>query len=200
VSALEAVRVRLGAVVAAVETLGPIVELDRLWRQPGRDVAHAKKVRAWIQDVLDRPRCPYDDSALELYRALVDVPIAERARARSLVGPAERRALAPAPVRSPWLALEEQSFERLAAGVALLAFLLPDEDDYRDVMISLAPARVAADELGADAAAVFDEAASFAGRGVAETIRRFGLRKTGLGAFGWQRAQTPHGERFHLLL
>jgi hypothetical protein len=65
-------------------------------------------------------------------------------------------------------------------------------------MISLAPARVVADELGADASAVFAEAAGYAGPGVAETFRTVSERETGLGAFGWRRVTTPHGVRFHL--
>jgi hypothetical protein len=101
-------------------------------------------------------------------------------------------------VRAPFLALEERSEERLRSGLAVHALALPDEDDYRDVMIALAPARVVASELGLDAPAVFAEAATFAGAGVAETFRTFGERETGLGAFGWRRVQTEHGERFHL--
>jgi hypothetical protein len=196
-SELEAVRERLGAVVASVESLGPILELNRHWLspEPGETVEDAKALRAEIQDVLDRPRCAYDDAALELYRA---IPSGSGLAARGLVGEVERPALTPYCVRSPWLALEEGSAERLRSGLALLALALPDEDDYRDVMISLAPARVVADELGADAAAIFDEAATFAGPGVARTISGFGERETSLGAFGWRRVQTVHGERFHV--
>jgi hypothetical protein len=57
---------------------------------------------------------------------------------------------------------------------------------------------VVADEIGADASAVFTEAAEFAGPGVADTIRAFGDRETSLGAFGWRRVETQHGERFHV--
>ena len=189
------IRAQLDAVAAAVETLGPILELDREWRAPGGTVARARSVRAQIQAVLDGPRCAYDAAALELYRALSE---ADPQAARALVGERERTALRPYPLRAPWLALEESSPERLASGLALLALVLPDEDDYRDVMISLAPARVVADELGVDAAALFGDAARFAGPGVAETIRGFGRRETGLGAFGWSEVETPQGRRFHL--
>ena len=65
-------------------------------------------------------------------------------------------------------------------------------------MIALAPARVVADEIGADARAIFAEAATFAGEGVGETFRTFGERETSLGAFGWHRVETAHGERLHL--
>jgi hypothetical protein len=65
-------------------------------------------------------------------------------------------------------------------------------------MISLAPARVVADELGVDAPAIFAEAARYAGLRVAETFRAFGERETSLGAFGWRRVETAHGVRFHL--
>jgi hypothetical protein len=174
------------AVVASLETLGPILELDRRWRS-GDATA-----RAEIQEVLDRPRCAYDDATLALYREL-------RPEARALVGEKERKAFVPAGLRAPWLALEEQSVERLASGLALKALALPDDDDYRDVMISLAPSRVVADELGADAATLFDQSAAFAGPGVAETFRSFGRRETGLSAFGWRRVETPHGVRFHTL-
>jgi hypothetical protein len=189
------IRARLDAVLAAVETLGPILELDREWRAPGATVERVRAVRAQIQAVLDGPPCAYDDAALQLYRELSE---ADAQGARALVGERERPALRPYPQRAPWLTLEERSAERLASGLALLALLLPDEDDYRDVMISLAPARVVADELGADAAALFDDAARFAGPGVAGTIRGFGRRETGLGAFGWREVETPHGRRFHL--
>jgi hypothetical protein len=191
------IRARVDAVLAELETLGPIVELDRRWRTAA-DVADAKAVRAKIQEVLDAPRCAYDEAALELYRALAAVE--DGSGARALVGQDERAALRPYPLRAPWLALDERSAERLASGLVVLALVLPDEDDYRDVMISLAPARVCADELDADAASLFDDAARFAGAGVAETVRGFGRRETGLGAFGWARVQTPHGERFHLVL
>jgi hypothetical protein len=193
---LETVRARLGALVAAIDTLGPILELDREWRAPGGDVGRAKDVRAEIQEVLDRPRCAYDDAALELYRALAALP--DRTEVRALVGEHERRAVVPGAIRAPWLALEERSAERLASGLVLLALALHDQDDYRDVMISLAPARVCAGELGLDAAAVFDEAAAFAGPGVADTFSGFGRRETGLGAFGWKRVETQNGPRFHL--
>jgi hypothetical protein len=195
---LGAVRARLGALRAAVDTLGPILELDREWRTPGGDVERAKAVRVRIQEVLDGPPCVYDDASLELYRALGGLQ--DPAAARALVGAEERRLLVPAAIRSPWLALEEQSPERLTCGLVHLALALPDEDDYRDVMISLAPARVCADELEADSAAIFDEAAGYAGPGVAETFRGFGRRETGLGAFGWQEVETPFGRRFHLAL
>jgi len=185
---------RLDAVIAALETLGPILALDAEWRAPGGTVERAKEVRAEIQEVLDRPRCAYDDAVLELYRSIVDV---EPGEVRRLVAD-DRRALVPYAVRAPWLALEEVSVERLASGLAVLALSLPDEDDYRDVMIALAPARVCASELGADAVTLFEGAARFAGRGVAETFRGFGHRETGLGAFGWREVETPHGRRFHL--
>src|SRR5207247_5786024 len=68
---LEAVRAQLSAVVAAVETLGPILELDREWRTPGGNVEQARAIRTRIQEVLDGPPCPYDESALGLYRALI---------------------------------------------------------------------------------------------------------------------------------
>jgi hypothetical protein len=181
----------LDAVVAAIDSLGPILELDRRWRSGPARIDDAKSIRAEIQEVLDRPRCAYDDAALALYRALTPA-------ARALVGEEERRALIPYGVRAPFLALEERSEERLRSGLAVHALALPDEDDYRDVMIALAPARVVADEIGADARTIFQEAAIFAGPGVAETFRTFGERKTSLGAFGWRRVQTEYGERFHL--
>jgi hypothetical protein len=141
--------------------------------------------------VLDRPRCAYDDAALELYRALTpDV--------RAVVGPAQRHVLNPYHLRAPFLALEERSEERLRSGLCLHALSLPDEDDYRDVMISLAPARVVAEELEADAPSVFAQAAEYAGPGVAETFRTFGERETSLGAFGSKRVETRHGKRFHV--
>jgi len=65
-------------------------------------------------------------------------------------------------------------------------------------MVSLAPHRVVADEIGADAPAAFAKAAAFAGHGVADTIREFGGRETSLGAFGWRRVETPHGTRFRV--
>jgi hypothetical protein len=65
-------------------------------------------------------------------------------------------------------------------------------------MVSLVPHRVVADEIGADATAAFADAATFAGPGVAETIREFGERETSLAAFGWRRVETQHGERFHV--
>src|SRR5262249_31701311 len=161
------------------------------WRSNPATVEEAKAIRAEIQEVLDRPRCAYDDAALAVYRALAPGD-------RGLVGERERDLIRPYHTRSPWLALEEGSAERLRSGLCLLALELPDEYDYRDVMISLAPHRVAAVELGADAPDVFDEAAEYAGPGVAETFRKFGERETSLGAFGWKRVQTEHGERFHL--
>jgi len=182
----------LEALAAAIGTLGPILELDRRWYagEPG-SVEETKALRAEIQEVLDRPRCAYDEAALALYRAVSPAD-------RALIGEKERRMLRPYVARSPFLAVEEGSEERLRSGLCLLALELPDHYDYRDVMISLAPHRVAADEIGADAAAVFAEAAGFAGPGVAATIRGFGERETGLGAFGWKRVQTEHGERFHV--
>jgi hypothetical protein len=188
------IRAQLDAVVAALETLGPIRSLDAESRSPGGTVDRSRAVRAEIQEVLDRPRCAYDEAALELYRTLARFDPAEARRQAA----GHRRALVPYAVRAPWLALEEGSIERLASGLALLALSLPDEDDYRDVMIGLAPARVCAAELGADAAALFEEAARFAGPGVAETFCVFGRRETGLGAFGWHEVETPHGRRFHL--
>jgi hypothetical protein len=65
-------------------------------------------------------------------------------------------------------------------------------------MVALAPARVVASELGLDAPAIFAEAATYAGKGVADTFASFGERETSLGAFGWKRVETEHGERFHL--
>jgi hypothetical protein len=142
--------------------------------------------------VLDRPRCAYDDAALGLYQALPPGP-----EARALVGRAERRLLNPYAVRAPFLALGDRSGERLRSGLVLHALTLPDEDDYRDVMIALAPSRVVADEIGVDAAAVFADAAEYAGSGGAETFRTSGRRETGLGAFGRRRVETEHGVRFH---
>jgi hypothetical protein len=182
----------LDAVAAAIDSLGPILELDRRWRSgAAKTVDEAKALRAEIQEVLDRPRCAYDDAALALYRALSP-------QDRELIGEEDRRVIRPYCLRSPWLALEEHSEERLRSGLVLLALALPDEDDYRDVMISLAPHRVAADEIGVDASTVFTTAGEFAGPGAAGTIRAFGEHKTSLGAFGWRRLTTPHGERFHL--
>src|SRR5262249_51263039 len=149
-------------------------------------VEEAKALRAEIHEVLDRPHCTYDDAALELWRALSP-------GARALIGEQERALIRPYVARSPWLALEELSEERLRSGLCPLALMLPDHDAYRDVMVSLAPHRVVAGELGADAAAVFAEAADYAGPGVADTIRNFGLRETSLGAFGWKRVETEHG-------
>jgi hypothetical protein len=181
----------LETLAASIGSLGPILELDRRWRSNPATVEEAKAIRAEIQEVLDRPRCAYDDAALELYRALTS-------EMRPLVGEPERRVLVPYHLRAPFLALEERSEERLRSGLCLHALALPDEDDYRDVMISLAPARVVADEVAVDAAAVFAEAAKYAGPGVAGTFRAFGERETSLGAFGWRRDETKHGERFHL--
>jgi hypothetical protein len=181
----------LAALAAAIETLGPILELERRWRSNPSTVEEAKAIRTEIQAVLDRPRCPYDDAALALYRALSPAD-------RGLFGEEQRSLIRPYVARSPWLALEEGSDERLRSGLCLLAVELPDRYDYRDVMISLAPHRVVADEIDADAVAVFAEAAEFAGPGVADTIRAFGERETSLGAFGWRRVETQHGERFHL--
>jgi hypothetical protein len=183
----------LDALAASIDSLGPIVELDRRWRSDPATVEEAKVIRAEIREVLDRPRCAYDDAALELFRALApDV--------RASIGEDERQVIRPYCQRSHWLAIEEDSEERLRSGLCLLAVELPDHYDYRDVMISLAPHRVAADDIGADAAAVFDEAATFAGPDVDETFRLFGRRETSLGAFGWQRVRTEHGDRFHLVL
>jgi hypothetical protein len=187
-----AARERLDALAASVGTLGPILELDRRWRESPATADEARAIRAEIQEVLDRPRCGYDDAAVALYRALP-----RGADARGLIEEQDRRILVPYAVRAPFLALEERSEERLRSGLVLRALALPDADDDRDVMISLAPARVVADEIGADAPAVFAEAADFAGPGVAGTIRRFGERDTRLGAFGWKRVETRHGERFH---
>jgi hypothetical protein len=181
----------LEALAASIDSLGPILELDRRWRSNPATVEEAKAIRAEIQDVLDRPRCAYDDAALELSRAVSPAD-------RSLIGEDERRLLVPYAVRAPFLALEERSEERLRSGLVLHALALPDDDDYRDVMIALAPARVVADEIGADAATVFAEAAEYAGPGVADTFRTFGERETSLGAFGWKRVETEHGIRFHL--
>lgn len=181
----------LDAVVVAIDLLGPIVELDRRWRGGPATVEEAKAIRAEIQAVLDRPRCTYDDAALELYRALTPA-------ARALVGDDERRALIPYAVRAPFLALEERSEERLRSGLVIHALALPDQDDYRDVMIAVAPARVVANEIGADACSVFADAATFAGTGVADTFRTFGERETSFGAFGRRRVETEHGTRFHL--
>jgi hypothetical protein len=181
----------LDAVAASIETLGPILELDRRWGSNPATVEEAKAIRAEIQEVLDRPWCAYDDAAFGLSRAVTPA-------SRRLIGAKERRMLIPYAVRAPFLALEERSAKRLRSGLVVHALALPDEDDYRDVMIALAPARVVADEIGADAAAIFAEAAEFAGQGIAETFRAFGERETGLGAFGWKRVQTPHGIRFHL--
>jgi hypothetical protein len=184
----------LEALAESIDSLGPILELDGRWYSGEPDtVDEAKALRAEIQEVLDRPRCAYDDAALELYRVLTPAD-------RASIGAEERPLLRPYCARSPWLAVEEGSEERLRSGLCLLALELPDNYDYRDVMISLAPHRVVADEIGADATAVFDQAATFAGPGVAETFRGFGRRETGLGAFGWKRVRTAHGERFHLLL
>jgi hypothetical protein len=195
---LDLVREHLAAMVAAVDSLGPILELDRRWRssEPAT-VEEAKAIRAEIQEVLDRPRCAYDDAALELVRALRAMPNEDRAASRGLVGELERRALVPYGARGAFLALEERSEERLTSGLVVKALYLPDHDDYRDVMISLAPDRVVAGELGLDAAAIFAEAATFAGAGVADTFRTVGERETGLGAFGWKRVETEHGVRFH---
>ena len=181
----------LEAVAASIETLGPILELDRRWRSNPATAEEAKAIRAEIQEVLDRPRCAYDDAAFELSRAVTP-------DSRRLIGAEERRVLIPYAVRAPFLALDERSAERLRSGLVVHALALPDDDDYRDVMIALAPSRVVADEIGADAAAVFAEAAEFAGQGVAEIFRTFGERETGLGAFGWKRVETPQGTRFHL--
>jgi hypothetical protein len=182
----------LDALAAAIGTLGPILELDRRWFSGEHgSVEEAKALRAEIQEVLDQPRCAYDDAALELYRALTPGD-------RGLIGEEERRLVRPYVARSPFLAREEGSEERLRSGLCLLALELPDHYDYRDVMVSLAPHRVVADEIGADASAVFTEAAEFAGPGVADTIRAFGDRETSLGAFGWGRVETQHGERFHV--
>ena len=181
----------LEALAASIDSLGPILELDRQWRSNPKTVEEAKAVLAEIREVLDRPRCAYDDAALELYRAVTRAD-------RGLIGEDERALIRPYCGRSPWLAIEEGSEERLRSGLSLLALELPDEFDYRDVMISLAPHRVAADDIGADAAAVFADAARFAGPGVAETFRTFGERETSLGAFGWKRVPTPRGERFRL--
>jgi hypothetical protein len=190
----DAVRERLAALAAAIETLGPILELDRRWfsNEP-LTVEEAKALRVEIQEVVDRPHCAYDDAALELYRALP-----RGKAARKLVGEDERPLIRPYFGRAPWLALEEGSEERLRSGLCLLALELPDHYDYRDVMVSLAPHRVAAAELGADAPAIFADAAEFAGPGVADTFRGFGERETSLGAFGWKRVQTEYGERFHV--
>jgi hypothetical protein len=180
----------LETVAASIETLGPILELDRRWRSNPVTVEEAKAIRAEIQEVLDRPRCAYDDAAFELSRVVAPDD-------RGLIGEENRRILIPYAVRAPFLALEERSAERLLSGLVIHALALPDEDDYRDVMIALAPARVVADEIRADAAAIL-AAAEFAGPGVAETFRTFGERETGLGAFGWKRVETPAGPRFHL--
>jgi len=89
----------LEALAAAIATLGPILELDQRWRHPG-SVEEAKAIRAEIQEVLDRPRCAYDDAAFALYRALTPA-------ARGLIGEDERRLIRPYCARSPWLAVEE---------------------------------------------------------------------------------------------
>jgi hypothetical protein len=179
----------LEALAASIGSLGPILELEQRWRSNPATVEEANAIRAEIQEVLDRPRCAYDDAALALYRALTP-------DARALVGEAER-VLGPYHVRAPFLVFEERSEERLRSGLCLHALALPDVDDYRDVMISLAPARVVADELGVDPVPVFAEAAEYAGPGVAETFRTFGERETSLGAFGWKRVETVNGTRFH---
>ena len=181
----------LEALAASIGTLGPILELDLRWFSGGaHTVREAQALWAEIREVLDRPHCRYDDAALAFYRALTP-------RTRALVGVRERRLIRPYCARSPWLALEERSEVRLRSGLCLLALELPDNYDYRDVMVSLAPHRVVADEIGADAPSVFTEAAGYAGEGVAETIRTFGERKTSLEAFGWRRVETGHGTRFH---
>jgi hypothetical protein len=182
----------LDALAAAIGTLGPILELNRRWFAGNYEtVEQSKALRAEIMEVLDRPRCAYDDAALALYRVLTP-------DLRRLVGENERPLISPYVARSPFLALEERSEERLRSGLCLLALELPDNYDYRDVMVSLAPHRVVADEIGADAPAVFAEAAGFAGPGVTETIRGFGERETSLGAFGWRRVETEHGTRFRV--
>ena len=182
---------QLDALAASIGTLGPILELDLRWfSNKAHTVREAQALWAEIREVLDRPHCRYDDAALALYRALIP-------RAREEIGAYERRLIRPCCARSPWLALEERSEVRLRSGLCLLALELPDNYDYRDVMVSLAPHRVVADDLDADAPTVFTEAAGYAGEDVAETIRTFGERKTSLEAFGWRRVETEHGTRFH---
>jgi hypothetical protein len=198
------VRQKLDGLKKCLASLGRFAELDEQWRRPwnhsrgaaAKAIEDVRALRAQIQDLLEQPRCSYDGACSELLRALLSVPADRRRAVRRLVGDAEHIALIPCTQRSPWLALEEQSSARLLVGLIAQALVFPDQDDYRDVMVALAPARVCAAMLGVDAAALFDDAATFAGEGVSDTFHSFGRRETSLGAFGWRQAVTPHGVRF----
>jgi hypothetical protein len=190
----------------AVVQLGPIRELWEQLAQPieGKETdilefgKNARAVCQQINELLDKPKCEYDNCVFDLYATAGTVPVAGRQSLRKLIGKTECDALLPYTGRAVWLALEEQSPDRLLSGLVIRALVFPDEDDYRDVMVSLAPLHVCAGELGLPAAELFAEAATFAGEGVAETIRVFGKRAdVSLGAFGWKKVQTSYGTRFH---
>jgi hypothetical protein len=101
----------LDALTAAIGSLGAILELDRRWYSgEPTTVAEARALRAEIQEVLDRPRCAYDDAALALYRVLKprdrgligeDEPAADQALRRPVAVSRRRGKVGGAPAQRP---------------------------------------------------------------------------------------------------
>jgi hypothetical protein len=155
-----------------------------------------RKLREKMVALLEQPPTRYDQTVLTLYREIAPIPPEERGGLRRLLTDADRDALGPYPARANWLALEEQSRERLLSGLSIWALIFPDDYDDRDVMCMTAPTHVVAVELALDPHEIFVAAAGFAGPGVAKTLCNFGKRQDiSLAAFGWTRIDTPNGPR-----
>jgi hypothetical protein len=196
---------KITSATAALTDLGPVNELSRdienIFQKSLPNVraavSESKRLREKLLNLLDQPKCGYDDRCFELYTTLASIDIDERPHARRILNGADRKALSLYPGRADWLALEEKSAARLRSGLVIQAFTLDDHSDYRDVMCMVAATHVIAHKLGVDAAPLFAEAATFSADGVRDTLIEFGKRSdVTLAAFGVNELETPTGIRF----
>ena len=201
---IDEIKSQISALSEEVRHLGPIADL---WQQ-ARDIFQqsspnvrtalekSKQIREKIFKLLDEPKCEYDDKVLALVNKLKGIPADQRKTVRRLIGESQRQTLSPYVSRADWLTLEEKSQARLSSGLIIQALILPDNDDPRDVMVSLAGMHVCCSELGFNTAELFDEASTFAGDGVSDVFKKFGKQQgVTLAAYGLKRVDTPNGPR-----
>lgn len=198
------IKAKLGDVAATAGQLGPIDDLlkqansvfEKSLPNVRAAIETSRRLREKILQLLDKPKCEYDDKVLALWATLSRIPRDQRPLTRRLLSDKDRIALSSYVSRADWLALEEKSADRILSGLVIHAIVAHSSDDSHETMVALAPLRVAADRLKSNSAQLFAEAATFANAAVASSMVEFGKRNdVTLEAFGWQHVDTEYGAR-----